>query len=162
MTDTAITPVTVEVTVPASPARTFQLFTEHFDAWWPRGHHIGAADMRRAVIEPRAGGRWYEEDVDGSTCEWGRVLVWEPPARLVLAWHLNIQWQYDPDPEHASDVEVTFRELPDGATRVQLVHAGLERMVGGEGAHGALSSDGAWPGLLRRFAALVGVDAAPI
>jgi uncharacterized protein YndB with AHSA1/START domain len=162
MTDLAITPVTVEVTVPADPARTFQLFTEHFDAWWPRGHHIGAADMRRAVIEPRAGGRWYEEDVDGSTCEWGRVLAWEPPGRLVLAWHLDAQWQYDPDPGHASDVEVTFDELPDGGTRVQLVHSGLERMVGGEGAAGALSSEGGWPGLVRRFAALVAFDAAPV
>jgi hypothetical protein len=45
---------------------------------------------------------WYEQGTDGSECDWGRVLAWEPPHRLVVTWQINGQWQYDPDPAHAT------------------------------------------------------------
>ena len=64
-----------EITVNAAPERAFAFFTRRFDAWWPRSHHIGRADMDEAIVEPREGGRWYERGTDGSTCEWGEVLT---------------------------------------------------------------------------------------
>ncbi len=93
-----IAPVRHAVTVPLSPERAFALFTEGYNSWWP-GHHIGKADLAEAVLEPRTGGRYYERDVDGSECEWGKVLVCEPPHRIVVAWQINEQsgaWVYDP------------------------------------------------------------------
>jgi uncharacterized protein YndB with AHSA1/START domain len=70
------------ITVEAPIERAFTVFTERFDAWWPRSHHIGTADMAEAMLEPRVGGRWHERGVDGSECEWGRVLAWDPsPCR---------------------------------------------------------------------------------
>ena len=44
------------VTVQAPIERAFTVFTDGFDSWWPRGHHIGTAEMAQAVIEPRLGG----------------------------------------------------------------------------------------------------------
>src|ERR1700682_2667067 len=35
--------------------------------------------------------------VDTSECDWGRVLAWEPPLRLLVTWQINGSWQYDPD-----------------------------------------------------------------
>ena len=62
------------VTVDIPIHKAFTVFTGGFDSWWPRSHKIGAAELREAVLEGRQGGRWYEIDVDGSECEWGRVL----------------------------------------------------------------------------------------
>jgi hypothetical protein len=57
--------------------------TEKMGIWWPLAtHKIEKAKAVDAVIEPRVGGRWYERGDHGSTCDWGRVLSWEPHARL--------------------------------------------------------------------------------
>jgi uncharacterized protein YndB with AHSA1/START domain len=140
------------ITVKAPVERAFQAFTASFDAWWPRGHHIGAADMAEAVIEPRAGGRWYEKGVDGSECDWGRVLAWEPPHRLVLAWHIGGDWQYHPEADRASEVEVRFTPEGPDATRVEIAHRHLERHGDtGVSLHESVSAEGGWGSLLDLF-----------
>ncbi|MGD0191074.1 MAG: SRPBCC family protein [Rhizomicrobium sp.] len=113
-------PVRKTVRVNAAPERAFDVFTAHFDAWWPKSHHIGKADMKQAVIEPHAGGRWYEKDVDGSECDWGTVLVWEPPHRVVLSWKINAKFEIDETV--GSEVEVRFIAEAGGITRVELEH----------------------------------------
>jgi uncharacterized protein YndB with AHSA1/START domain len=141
-----------EITVNVAPARAFAFFTERFDAWWPRSHHIGAADLDEAIIEPREGGRWYERGVDRSECDWGEVLAYDPPHRLALSWHITGEWAYDPDPAHASEVEVTFTPAGDG-TRVELVHRGFERHpVGGDKLRESVGGAGGWGGLLELYA----------
>ena len=75
---------TVTVGLPVDQA--FRLFTDSFGTWWPPQYHIGQADLATAILEPHEGGRWYEQGVDGSQCDWGRVVTWEPPGLLVLAW----------------------------------------------------------------------------
>lgn len=139
------------VTVEVDRERAFAVFTEGFDTWWISSHHIGAAEMEVAIIEPRKGGRWYERGVDGTECDWGHVITWDPPARIVLAWQINAQWQYDPS--LVTEVEVTFTEEGASRTRVDLEHRNLDRM--GEAAgqiRAVFESDNGWPGLLHRFA----------
>jgi uncharacterized protein YndB with AHSA1/START domain len=145
------TSVLKSITVKASIERCWKVFTEGFNTWWPAGHHIGKVDMQTAIIEPRAGGRWYERGVDGVECEVGKVLVWEPPTRLVLAWQLTPDWTFDPD--LVTEVEVQFIADGANATRVELEHRDLERF--GERAEAMrqqIDSTGGWPGLLELFA----------
>lgn len=109
--------------------------------------------MKEAVIEPRAGGRWFERGEDGSECIWGRVLIWEPPARVVLGWQINGEFKYDA----AVVTEVEVRFIPEGAnvTRVELEHRHLERF--GEKAallREKVDSPNGWGLLLERFAAV--------
>ena len=144
--------VTKSVTVRAARTRAFTVFTEKFFTWWPASHHIGDAELADAVIEPAVGGRWYERGADGVECEWGRVLVYEPPGRLVLSWHLQGDWTYDPDPAKASEVEVRFVEEEPGTTRVELAHRHIERHdVPDDVARGVGSPNG-WAGILESYA----------
>jgi len=148
------------IVVQAPQERAFAVFTERMGSWWPLDTHaIGPQPVVDAVIEPRAGGRWYERSADGSEIKWGRVLVWEPPRRVVLAWQLSAD--YDPDERIHTEVEVRF--TADGArrTRVELEHRGLEAYA--ERAHemrDSFGSEGGWLGLLRRYAATAEGEAA--
>jgi len=116
-----------ELTVEAPLDRAFRVFTANMGAWWPKSHHIGKAELKDCVIEPKVNGRWYEIDEDGSTCDWGKVLEWDPPRRLVLGWQLNQEFQYDP--ALVTEVEVTFTMLGAKRTRVDFEHRNLERFA---------------------------------
>jgi uncharacterized protein YndB with AHSA1/START domain len=115
-----VAPVKKTIRVNATPARAFEVFTSRFDAWWPKSHHIGKAEMKEAVIEPRTGGRWYEKGIDGSECNWGTVLAWDPPHRVVLSWKINSTFAVDESV--ASEVEVRFIAEGESVTRVELEH----------------------------------------
>jgi uncharacterized protein YndB with AHSA1/START domain len=148
-----LAPVRKEIVVEASQAQTFRVFTEEHGAWWPlASHHIGAQPAETAIIEPRVGGRWFERASDGTECLWGKVLVWDPPSRLVLAWQIGADWRFDE--AVSTEVEVRFVVLDPARTRVELEHRLLDRLgTGAEGARAAFDSDGGWAGLLRRFSA---------
>jgi uncharacterized protein YndB with AHSA1/START domain len=146
-----------QIVVDASQARAFRVFTEEHGAWWPLAtHHIGASPPETAVIEPRVGGRWFERAADGTECPWGKVLVWDPPGRIVLAWQTGADWKHDPD--LITEVEVRFVALGPAQTRVELEHRHLDRF--GEAAanmRAAFDSDGGWNGMLTLFGARAAV-----
>jgi uncharacterized protein YndB with AHSA1/START domain len=144
-----------EITVEASQARAFDVFTREHGAWWPLAtHHIGSAAAETAIIEPHAGGRWFERASDGSECDWGRVLVWDPPGRLVLAWEISADWKHDEGID--TEVEVRFVSLGPARTRVELEHRRLDRYgAAAEQMRGIFDSENGWTNILRLFAALV-------
>ena len=112
--------------VEANQTIAWRVFTEKMGAWWPLAYYkIGHANAVDAVIEPHVGGRWFELGEDSSICQWGTVLVWDPPSRLVLSWDINADWKYDPD----LNTEVEIRFVADGSqrTRVELEHRRLDR-----------------------------------
>jgi uncharacterized protein YndB with AHSA1/START domain len=147
-------PVLKTITVKASAERAFQVFTNEIDSWWPRSHNIGKWIMKQTRIEGRAGGRCYSEQTDGTECDWGRVLVWEPPRRFVMAWQIDPQWQYEPDLAKSSEVEVRFTPQEGGATRVDLEHRYFQRHgAGADAMRTAVDSQGGWTGLLQSYAA---------
>jgi uncharacterized protein YndB with AHSA1/START domain len=140
------------VDVHAPPAVAWRVFTEKMDTWWPLAtHKIGKATTVDAVIEPRVGGRWYERGEDGSTCDWGRVLSWEPHTRLVLSWEISGDWQHDPNLK--TEVEVRFIAEGKDRTRVELEHRHLDRYgARRDEMRGIFNSEGGWTGLLASFA----------
>lgn len=140
------------VLVGASAEVAFRTFTEGMTTWWPlHSHKIGKVAAVAAVVEPRVGGRWFEKGEDGSECTWGRVLAWEPPRRVVLAWQISATWQFDPGLH--TEVEVNFVSESPNRTRVELEHRHLDRF-GDKAAEmfGVFDSQGGWTGLLAGFA----------
>jgi len=140
------------ITVETSRERAFALFTERAGSWWPATHHIAPQPFVAVVMEPRVGGRWFERSAEGAECEWGHVLAWEPPSRVVLAWQLTAEWKYEPDMAKASEVEVRF--VAEGAkrTRVELEHRGFERHgAGAEKMRTAVEGPSGWTQCLTQF-----------
>lgn len=148
------TSIRKSILVKAPIAHAFEVFTAQFNSWWPQSHHVGKVEPFTAILELREGGRWFERGVDGSECEWGRVLIYSPPHRVAVSWHLNEAYQYDPDPARASRVDVSFHEQGDGTTRVELVHSQLDRHGGDwKKLRDGVGSQGGWGGILERFGA---------
>jgi len=147
-----IAPVRVSVTVRRPQAEVFRTFTNGMGTWWPRGTHSIAADtfdgqvkVVELTFEEGVGGRIYERMSDGREGDWGVVLAWEPPARVVFSWKPNLK------PVPPTEVEVRF--VPDGSgTRVELEHRGWERL-GDAGRDLRRGYQSGWPGILGQFAA---------
>jgi uncharacterized protein YndB with AHSA1/START domain len=128
------------------------VFTDQIGSWWPLDtKSIGSAEAQTAILEPRAGGRWFERGVDGSECDWGQVIAYEPPERLILNWQISADWRYDP--EINSQVEVRFIAEGESRTRVELEHRGLAEAYGDEAGqmYAIFDSAEGWGNILERY-----------
>ena len=140
------------VQVRATPEVAWCVFTEKMGSWWPLANYkIGRANAVDAVIEPFVGGRWYEQGDDGSTCQWGSVLAWEPHSLLVLSWDISADWQYDPTLK--TEIEVRFIADGSNRTRVELEHRYLDRYgARRDEMRRIYDTEGDWGRLLEAFA----------
>src|SRR5437764_140436 len=121
------TSIRTEVVVDAAQDRAFKLFTEQFDKIKPREHNMLGVEIAESVFEPRVGGRVYDRGIDGSECQWARVLSYEPPERIVFTWDISPYWQIETDLGRASEVEIRFIAESEERTRVTLEHRHLDR-----------------------------------
>jgi DNA-binding transcriptional ArsR family regulator/uncharacterized protein YndB with AHSA1/START domain len=146
--------VVKSVTVEAPLSTAFRVFTEQH-RWWPVAtHHLAEPAGDAVVLEPFVGGRWFERAADGTECEWGRVLAWEPPHRLLLTWQIGPGWSYEPDPGQGSQIEVTFTAESAGQTRVDFAHRHLERYgADAERMQAVLDGPGGAVGVVTAYAA---------
>jgi uncharacterized protein YndB with AHSA1/START domain len=148
---TELEPVVNSVTVQAPIERAFEIFTSQVRAWWPLDRYSVAADEDQqgivavdAVLEPRAGGRFYEVRSDGSEAEWGEVVECDAPRRIVVAWH--------PGAPASASTEWEARFTPEGeGTRVELEHRGWERL-GERAAEAREGYANGWPRVLAGYA----------
>jgi uncharacterized protein YndB with AHSA1/START domain len=148
--------VRVVMSVEAPIERAFEVFTRRGHDWWPRAYRLGESERVALVLEPHEGGRWYERTANGQECDWGKVLLWDPPHHLVLSWQIGVGFVAESDEERASRVEVRF--VADGPVRtsVTLVHSDFERHgAGWESLRDGVADEGGWPGVLEAYAKMV-------
>ena len=113
--------VYVALRVKAAPERAFAVFTEQIGDWW----------RPNALFQttPRAPGRLAFEDgrltetlANDKVFEIGKVLIWEPPLRLVFSWR-----QANFPPDLTTEVEVRFEAVGE-ETRVSVEHRGFDQV----------------------------------
>lgn len=140
-----IPPVHRSVSVSWAPADAFARFTRDFGTWWPRQMlSIGGKLVKSVHFDCRVGGQIVEELVDGRRFQWGKVLVWDPPRRVLFTWHPS------KDEATAQDVEVRF--TPEGTgTLVELISTGWERL-GEKGRSARKGYDMGWGTVIDHWA----------
>jgi uncharacterized protein YndB with AHSA1/START domain len=155
-TQAAETTTSTSIVVEAPIERAFRVFTEQFNQIKPREHNLLGVDIAETVFEARVGGRIFDRGIDGSECQWARVLAVEPPERLVFSWDISPQWQIEADLAKTSEVEVRFIAETPERTRLELEHRHLDRHgEGWEGVRGGVGGDQGWPLYFARYAELI-------
>lgn len=140
-----IQPVRQAVDVDLDPAEAFELFTTGIAEWWPHKTHFSRGPVETLIFEPKLGGALKEVCADGVVETYGRVLVWDPPRRVVIKWMVALHRN------PATEVDVRFVPMSAG-TRVELEHRGWEAYGDERGAKARGDYDHGWPGVLRRYA----------
>jgi len=149
-----------QVVVNAPIEHAFAVFTGRFGDFKPREHNLLAVPIAETVFERRVGGHIYDRGVDGSVCRWARVLVYEPPKRVVFSWDIGPTWQLETDHGKASEVEINFTAESGERTRVELEHRHLDRHgPGWQSLADGIEGDAGWPLYLQRYAQLFTVTA---
>jgi uncharacterized protein YndB with AHSA1/START domain len=156
MTTTDRAVVRREIVVNAPITLAFATFVDRFGDFKPKEHNLLGAPITSTTFEPRVGGHIFDRAQDGSECRWARVLVYDPPARVVFSWDIGPNWEIESDPRNASEVEVRFiAESPD-RTRLELEHRDIDRHgPGWEGIREGIEGDAGWPLYLARYADLL-------
>jgi len=117
--------------VSVTPQDAFEVFTNEIDLWWKRGVRFrfdrpdaDGADGTRGVLRFEGSERLVESRGGANPKEFevGRVLAWEPGARLVFEWRAN-----NFAPGEVTEVEVRFEPMNEG-TQVTLEHRGWSKL----------------------------------
>jgi uncharacterized protein YndB with AHSA1/START domain len=140
----SLAPLRKTVAVPIGQSRAFELFTARIGEWWPLAtHSVGLEDALRVTFPGEVGGAIVETLRDGTTCVWGTLTGWDPPAGVSFTWH--------PGQHSASAGDVEVRFVADGTERtvVELTHSGWQRRADGAEARGGY--DSGWEVVLGRY-----------
>lgn len=157
------------VDVGLDAGRAFDVFVSRMASWWPAEVHVLPGDTCEVIVERHVGGRWFERTPageGGAELDWGSVVAYEPPGRLVLSWQLSPKAGWDPavdedpgmhhDPELRTELEIAFTSVAGHGTRVALEHRRLESLGEGPGAdaiRALLAGDEVgWPYIMDHYA----------
>lgn len=137
-------PVVKTIAAPLGVEAAFKLFTDGLTTWWPlKSHSVFGEEAVECFFEGKEGGRLFEVNGKGEEGDWGRVLAWEPPRRVVFTWHPGR------DAKTEQRVEVIFSAHGEG-TQVVLRHGDWE-LLGDSAAKMRAGYDSGWDLVLGEY-----------
>jgi uncharacterized protein YndB with AHSA1/START domain len=139
-----IEPLRMSYPIACPAEHAFDVWTTRLSTWWPKGHSSSGDPDAAVRLEPGVGGRIFERTTDGTEVDWGRITEWDPPRRLAYSWHIGRP------AADATDVELTFVDLGDGTSRLDIVHSGWERL-GADAEAYRNANVGGWGALIPNF-----------
>lgn len=148
--------------VAATVERAFEEFTKGKGGWWPHDHRRGDRGVLGVGFEPRVGGEWYEHVLGGERISRGRILTWEPPARLVVSWPLIFAPDADVGAIGESEMEVNFRPHGKAQTLVDLEHRDMQRSTHPEIVRAAFFSPYGWDLVVSAYSGFLASEPWPV
>lgn len=124
MTMSAIIKMT---TLPLSASIAFNKFQKELQIWWPKQYTWSKEKLVILKIEDKVNGHCSEIGPDDFRCDWGRVLEIEKGKRIKFLWQIDHDRVPQPNPDKASEVEITFEDINEKNCTLKLVHRYFER-----------------------------------
>jgi uncharacterized protein YndB with AHSA1/START domain len=146
-------PLRLEVRIDAPRERVWQALVDDFSVWWPADSFNVGGPTARMTLEPKVGGRMFEDWGDGQGLLWGQVVGLKRPETL--------QMVSDSFPEWGGPLRnfLTWRLESQGtATVVRLVDAVLGERKAGDPAE----KEKGWNFLLAALKAHIEGQPAPV
>lgn len=138
--------------VPVTVHEAFDIFTKELNSWWPKEYTWAGDALESIEIVPCKNGRCFERGPHGFECDWGRVLIWDPPNRIMFTWQIDPNRSPQPNPEKVSEIEVLFEQKDGNETQITFIHRNFEKHGNNAQSYReALSSPQGWPYILNNF-----------
>jgi uncharacterized protein YndB with AHSA1/START domain len=119
-------PVIKFTVVKCSQDKAFALFVMKMDSWWPDKFTVSGMSGGKAKairVEAQAGGTITEIGPDGTEHLWGTIKGFAPNDSLSMDFHIPTPGE---EVTERSRVDVTYMDLGDGRTRVDLTQSNWE------------------------------------
>lgn len=129
----------------------FSFFIDEFNSWWPQEYTWSGKKLKSIHIDGKIDGLCTELGPHDFRIDWGRVVTFEPPQFVHIKWQITPDRLPEPDPEKASDIEITF-EKDGNQTAITLIHRNFQNHgEGGAGYRNAMDSEQGWYYILNLY-----------
>lgn len=143
--------ITKRLLVHSNSKNSFRKFVNELNDWWPGEYTWSQKKPEEIKIDGRLGGLCTEIGPHGFRCDWGRVTEFESGERIAMKWQISMKREPVPDPDKASDIEVSFIER-GGETEIVFSHSNFENHgEGWEEYLEAMDGEYGWDYILKRF-----------
>lgn len=140
------------ILIQADAEHCWAALTGRIGDWWPMVGHSCTDDPQSALAF--VDGDLVETGTDGQRFVWGSVSRWEPPNGLVMSWHPGqAAGTGEAGTPGVTEVEWRLTALDPGATLVEVLHRGWERLADPVGRRTAYENG--WPGVVGALAGLL-------